>query len=394
MIMPSDAEQNFPKHMNFLVVDDQDNMRRSVRAMLKLINYGRQIFEAPNGREAWKLLTGEEAVHIDFIICDYAMPFMKGTELLSRLRNHKKWRDVPFLMITAESNKEVVAEAAEHDVDAYLTKPFVTATLEHKIDELLEKFFNPDPLTKHLRAARDLEEADDIPGAIAETKKASAANPRSSRPMRELGRLLLKVGSWKKSMKCFQRAIDINRLDVTSYHYLGQIFYRQGEVDKAISYFSRAMDISPRHSDRAIKFARLLTKTDKVAEAEKVLRLVLKNNNDDDGIKEDIGALAMEHGLYSLAIKCYRSILKNNSDLALIRKKMGIAMQKSGMNNEAALHLEKVAGKLGEDLDLLLALAEAYFAMDMMVRADKWASMAHRLYPENKEAKKILAKCF
>ncbi len=392
--MSSDVEKIAPNLMNFLIVDDQDNMRRSVRAMLKLINYGKEIFEAPNGREAWSFLTGKQTLKIDFIICDYAMPFMKGTDLLSRLRSHKKWRDVPFLMITAESNKEVVAEAAEHDVDAYLTKPFVTATLEHKIDELLQNFFNPDPLTKHLRAARDLEEEDDIPGAIEEAKKASVANPRSSRPFRELGRLMLKAGSWQKSMKCFQKAIDINRLDVTSYHYLGHIFYRQGEIDKAISYFSKAMDISPRHSDRAINFARLLLKTDKADQAEKVLRLILKNNSGDAGIEEDIGEIALKNGFYSLAIKCYRSMLKANSELVLVRKKMGIAMMKNGMHNEAVLHLEKAAVKLGEDLELLLALAQAYFAMDMLVRADKWASIALRLYPSNKEAKSILSKCF
>ncbi|MCJ7603984.1 MAG: response regulator, partial [Desulfobulbaceae bacterium] len=224
--MSAENEKQSRRLMNFLIVDDQDNMRRSIRAMLKLINYGKEHFEAPNGREAWKFLTVNKA-KIDFVIADYAMPFMKGTELLSRIRSHNTLRDIPFLMITAEANKEVVAEAAEHDVDAYLTKPFVTALLEHKIDELLSKAQNPDPLTLHLRLARDLEEKGDIPAAIEEAKKASAANPSSSRPFRELGRLMLKAGDMPKALKCFQKAIEINRLDVTSYHYLGQIFYRQ-----------------------------------------------------------------------------------------------------------------------------------------------------------------------
>lgn len=379
--------------MNFLIVDDQDNMRRSIRAMLKLIHYGKELFESPNGREAWKFLNGSEGGKIDFVISDYAMPFMKGTELLSNIRTQKNLRDIPFLMITAEANKEVVAEAAEQDVDAYLTKPFVTATLENKIDELLAKALKPDSLTLHLRAARDLEEKGEIGPAIEEAKRASAANPRSSRPFRELGRLLLKAGDNKKALKCFNKAIEINRLDVTSYHYLGQIYYRQGNIDKAVSFFSKAMEISPRHSDRALKFARLLMKTGSMVEAEKVLRLILKNSADDAGIIEDIAEQAMEHDLYSLAIKAYRSLIKGNPDAFLIHKKMGIALQKSGKNNEAVLHLEKAANKYGEDLDLLLTLARAYLGMEMVIRADKWASIAYRLYPDNREAKKILSQC-
>ncbi|OKY73655.1 MAG: response regulator [Desulfobulbaceae bacterium DB1] len=390
--MSAENAQLSPHTMSILIVDDQDNMRRSIRAMLKLINYGKEFFEAPNGKEAWRFLTTSNT-GIDFIISDYAMPFVKGTELLSRIRGHKKLRDIPFLMITAEANKEVVAEAAEHEVDAYLTKPFVTASLEHKINELLAKSMNPDPLTLHLRNARDLEEKEDIEGAINEAKLASAANPRSSRPFRELGRLMLKAGDMAKALKCFQKAIEINRLDVTSYHYLGQIFYRQGEIDKATGFFAQAMEISPRHSDRAIKFARLLTKAGKTAEAEKVLRLILKNSPNDFEIQEDVAAIAMEQEIYPLAIKCYRAILKENSDRLQINKKLGIALQKSGINNEAVLHLEKAATKYVEDLDLLLALAEAFLAMGMLVRADKWASIAHRLYPESREAKKILDHC-
>jgi CheY-like chemotaxis protein len=390
--MSAETEKQSPRLMNFLIVDDQDNMRRSIRAMLKLINYGKELFEAPNGREAWELLTANET-KIDFVISDYAMPFMKGTELLSRIRSHNTFRDTPFLMITAEANKEVVAEAAEHDVDAYLTKPFVTASLEHKIDELLAKAQNPDPLTLHLRLARDLEEKGNIPAAIEEAKKASAANPRSSRPFRELGRLTLRAGDMPNALKCFQKAIEINRMDVTSYHYLGQIFYRQGEIDKAIGYFAQAMEISPRHSARAIKFARLLAKKGDSMEVGKVLRLIVKNNQGDADIQEEIAEVAMDQGLFVLAIKCYRSLLKDQSDNLLINKKLGIALQKNGTYNEAILHLEKAASKYGEDLDLLLSLAQAFLAMDMLIRADKWATIAHRLYPDNPEAKIILDKC-
>ncbi|MEJ2691378.1 MAG: response regulator, partial [Deltaproteobacteria bacterium] len=176
--------------MNFLVVDDMDNMRHSIRAMLKLIGYGENIFEAGNGKEAWNLLDQEED-QIHFVISDWNMPIMTGTELLNRMRADRRFRDIPFLMITAEANKEIVAEAAENDVDAYLTKPFVTVSLEKKIESLIQSATNPEPLAIHLSNARNLEEVGDIDGAIAEARLAADASDRSSRPLRELGRLYL-----------------------------------------------------------------------------------------------------------------------------------------------------------------------------------------------------------
>lgn len=381
-----------PKDMTFLIVDDVDNMRRSIRAMLKLINYGTEFYEAANGKDAWKLL-GQDDVSIDFIISDYNMPFISGTELLNLVRSKREMREIPFLMITAEANMDVVAEAAEHDVDAYMTKPFVTATLEQKINELLERVRNPDPLTKHLLAARNLEEKGDIDGAIAEAKKASETKNQSSRPFRELGRLFTKKGDLKKAQLCFEKAIELNRLDVTSFHFLGQIFYKQGKIDKAMDNFSKAMAISPRHSDRALNFAKLLMKKNKLQEAEKVIKLVLRNNPDDTDLKEEIADNCSEFGLYEVAIKTYRDVIKADPERFYLNKKIGIAHHHMGDENEAVKVLEKAAQKMGEDIDLLLLLAKIYLDMKLPMRADNWANKIIRIDPNHEEAKEILKKC-
>ena len=190
--------KNFnPKQMNFLIVDDMDNMRRSIRAMLKLIQFGKKHYEAANGEDAWKILHNE-GISIDFIISDWKMPKMNGIDLLSKVRASKKLRDTPFLIITAETNQTFIAEAAENDVDAYLTKPFVTATLEQKIIGLLKDRAKPSLLATLLKKARTLREKGDLNGAIVCAKKAVGVNNRSSRPLRELGRLFLQ----KQDHKC------------------------------------------------------------------------------------------------------------------------------------------------------------------------------------------------
>lgn len=380
-----------PKEMTFLVVDDVDNMRRSIRAMLKLIHYGKQLHEAANGHDAWQLLQ-DENINIDFIISDYYMPRMSGTELLGMTRSSKKTRDIPFLMITAEANMDVVAEAAEHDVDAYLTKPFVTATLEQKINELIDRIKNPTPITAHLNQARQLEEAGDLSGAIEEAKKAATIANASSRPFRELGRMFVKKGDIRQAQTCFEQAIQRNRLDVTSYHALGQIYFRQGNTDKAISFFSKAMEISPRHSDRALNFAKLLLKKNLAPEAEKVLKLVVKSKANDIDFQEEVGGIALDAGLHDLAVKIFRVVLKADPERHYLNKKIGAALVNAGEYAEGTRLLEKAADKTPQDIALLLTLARAYMAMKMPMRADNWASKVTRIDPQNAEAREILKK--
>ncbi|MDZ7640610.1 MAG: tetratricopeptide repeat protein [Desulfurivibrio sp.] len=378
-----------PGEMNFLIVDDVDNMRRSTRAMLKLVHYGKEFYEAANGRDAWKILQ-DENIRIDFIISDYYMPQMSGTELLNKVRAKRATRDVPFLMVTAEANMDIVAEAAEHEVDAYLTKPFVTATLEHKINELLNRLRNPDSQTQHLSKSRELEEKGDLAGALAAAKQAAEANPQSSRPFREMGRLFAKKGDIVKAQSCFEKAIQRNRLDVTSYHALGQIAFKRQNTDQAISYFARAMEISPRHTDRALQFAKLLLKKNQPQEAEKVLKLVLRHKTNDIDFKEEVAELALRGGFYNLAVKALREVIKADPERSYLNKKIGAALVQVGEYNEGTRLLETAAARTPQDIELLLQLAHAYMEMRLPMRADNWASKVIRIDPKNADAQQIL----
>ena len=126
-----------PNQMTFLIVDDMDNMRRSIRAMLKLIGYGQTIIEAGDGRKAWDTLDQKgEPVH--FIISDWNMPKMNGLELLKAVRADEKYKDIPFLMITAENRKENVVDAIQAGTSEFIAKPFTDGTLREKLKKIIK----------------------------------------------------------------------------------------------------------------------------------------------------------------------------------------------------------------------------------------------------------------
>ena len=120
--------------MSILVVDDFATMRRIVKNILKQLGY-ENIHEADDGTSALEVLKREK---IDFIISDWNMPQMSGIELLKTVRATEAWKDLPFLMVTAEGQKENVIEAVKNKVNNYIVKPFTPETLMEKISKIFE----------------------------------------------------------------------------------------------------------------------------------------------------------------------------------------------------------------------------------------------------------------
>ena len=118
--------------MKFLVVDDSATMRRIVINSLQRIGY-RDTVEAGDGQEALAKFDSS----VKFVITDWNMPNMSGTEFTKVLRSRADGAHVPILMVTARSVKEDILTAMEAGVNNYIVKPFTPAVLKEKIDALL-----------------------------------------------------------------------------------------------------------------------------------------------------------------------------------------------------------------------------------------------------------------
>lgn len=118
--------------MKFLVVDDSATMRRIVINSLQRIGFSDTV-EAGDGQEALAKFDSS----VKFVITDWNMPNMSGTEFTKVLRSRPDGAKVPVLMVTARSVKEDILTAMEAGVNNYIVKPFTPAVLKEKIDALL-----------------------------------------------------------------------------------------------------------------------------------------------------------------------------------------------------------------------------------------------------------------
>lgn len=121
--------------MRFLVVDDFDTMIRIIKNVLGELGYD-DVVTARNGEQAFQILGKEK---IDFIISDWNMPVMTGIELLKKVKGTPELAKIPFLMVTAEAEKEHIVEAIQAKVDQYIIKPFNQEMLAQKIAFALHK---------------------------------------------------------------------------------------------------------------------------------------------------------------------------------------------------------------------------------------------------------------
>ncbi|OAQ21303.1 chemotaxis response regulator CheY [Thermosulfurimonas dismutans] len=118
--------------MKILVVDDFATMRKIIKNILGQLGF-KNIIEADDGTTAWEILQKEP---VDLIISDWNMPKMSGLELLKKVRGDDKLKDTPFLMVTAEAQKENIIEAAKYRVSQYIVKPFTPETLKEKLEKI------------------------------------------------------------------------------------------------------------------------------------------------------------------------------------------------------------------------------------------------------------------
>lgn len=121
--------------MKILVVDDFSTMRRIIRNLLKDIGYT-DIYEAEDGHDASQRM---KDYRFDFVVTDWNMPNKSGLELLQYIRSEKHLAHIPVLMVTAESKRDQIIDAAQAGVDGYIVKPFNAKTLKDKIDLILAK---------------------------------------------------------------------------------------------------------------------------------------------------------------------------------------------------------------------------------------------------------------
>lgn len=117
---------------NVLVIDDESDIRLLCR--INLPRSGMAVRSAGSGSEGLEAAI-EEAP--DAVVLDLMMPQMDGFEVLRRLKEHERTREVPVLVLTAKTSQADKDRCDALGADCFMTKPFHPDDLTRELDSLM-----------------------------------------------------------------------------------------------------------------------------------------------------------------------------------------------------------------------------------------------------------------
>ncbi|CAH0309306.1 Response regulator PleD [Pedobacter sp. Bi27] len=117
-----------------LIIEDNDDIRESTAEVLDLAGY--QTFTAKHGKLGVEMALN----HLpDVILCDIMMPELDGYGVLYLLNKNQKTANIPFIFITAKTERADMRKGMEMGADDYLTKPFDDIELFKAIESRFKK---------------------------------------------------------------------------------------------------------------------------------------------------------------------------------------------------------------------------------------------------------------
>lgn len=117
-----------------LLIEDNPEVRENTSEILSLANYN--VVSAENGKVGVELAQKEKP---DLIICDIMMPELDGYGVLHILSKNEQTANIPFIFLTAKTEKTDIRKGMNLGADDYLTKPFDDTDLLNAIEARLKK---------------------------------------------------------------------------------------------------------------------------------------------------------------------------------------------------------------------------------------------------------------
>ena len=117
-----------------LLIEDSHEVRENTAEILELANY--KVIQAENGKVGVEIAS---ANHIDLMICDIMMPILDGYGVIHLLSKNPKTASIPFIFLTAKSERGDFRKGMEMGADDYITKPFDDIELLRAVESRLKK---------------------------------------------------------------------------------------------------------------------------------------------------------------------------------------------------------------------------------------------------------------
>lgn len=120
-----------------LLIEDSDDIRETTAEILELANY--KVLTAENGKVGVEIANKTKP---DLVVCDIMMPILDGYGVLHIFSQSPNLQNIPFIFLTAKTDRSDLRKGMDMGADDYLTKPFQEIELLKAIESRLRKVQN------------------------------------------------------------------------------------------------------------------------------------------------------------------------------------------------------------------------------------------------------------
>ena len=248
--------------LRFLIIDDFESFRLSMRQILRSLG-AEHIEVCGNGATALQRCTYE---NFDVVLCDFNLGTGKnGQHVLEEVRHRKLIKCTSlFIMVTAETSKEMVMGAREHQPDAYLSKPINQAMMAQRMSALILQRTTLAPINREI----DLE---NFPAAVSLCVQMLPQQPRyKTWILKTLSDLYFRMGDFNHARQVCEDVLQVRDIPWARLG-LANTYIAEQRYDEASSILQSLIANQPDYVEAYDAFARSLAAQGKLAAAQRIL---------------------------------------------------------------------------------------------------------------------------
>jgi tetratricopeptide (TPR) repeat protein len=286
----------------YLVVDDFGDMRSMMRNLL--VSCGVKDIElSSNGNEA---ISSMKSRRFDVVLCDYNLgPGKDGQQVLEEARHHNLiGLGCVFLMVTAENARDMVMGAVEYEPDSYLTKPFNKELLKSRLEKLIARKANLQPVEQAL-------DRHDYSSAVALLDKMLAEKSANNSELRKLkGEILLKAGDNASAREVYESMLAIRDMPWARLG-LGKSLYYDNRFAEAQQVFQMLIDSQADYTPAYDWLARCCQSLDQLQAAQDALKTAAEISPKVVRRQQLLGEIALQNQDHETALGAFGNAVKH-----------------------------------------------------------------------------------
>ena len=327
-----------------LVIDDFTQFRRTIKKILR--KYGADnIDEAATGSAAVKAMSQKR---YDIVVSDYNLGGAEeknGQQILEEVRGlDYVGPSTIYIMLTAESSKEMIMGAAEYAPDGYIIKPFPEELLIKRLEKLME-------VKSAFSAIENVLSKKEFSKAIELCDQQIKDTPKNLLPLLELkGEICLTTGHYEKAKDVFDNVLAMRNISWAK-HGLGKISFIQGDYDQAKKILTELIG----ENEAYVKAYDLLAETEKqlgdLAEAKRILMLATQCSPKTISRQRTLGHVSIETGDNQIAERSFRKVVELGKNSYLKKPEDYSALAMLYLKKKATMEAFKVTEELEKEFE-------------------------------------------